>query len=348
MKKMMVAASAVLTGLVFSAPAISAETKVAMCEYCNSQAFRNTAEVIALQESPRLNEGVQFVFVVDIGTDEIRYYEVVREYIETCLSSTEANSTMSSGSIIDPDNPPDFPDCFSSWVTTSTQLAPPAGQLAEIRGALEEVDKFLAEIQDMEARDMDFGSIFPIDSATDLIGPDGTAPNNYNVSARQQTFMNAVSNAMLDSFWERAYWDAQSAASAAAEKYLGERAEVIVVTVNFENGTEISVKLINLVRDENGSVAGFEMEIQPGSALHADGLTPLPESAGDFSDQFGTPFFTTPPLARALMDLFVRAGGRVVPGPSTNDCSRGTVMCWDNPDGTRECQPSYPDPQLGC
>src|SRR6056297_254991 len=348
MKKMMFAASAALMSLAFSAPSLSAATKVTLCEYCNSQAFRNAAEVIALQESPRLQEGVQSVFVVGIGTDEIRYYEVVREYVETCLERDKADAKRSRGPVLDPGDPPDFPDCFSSWVTTSTQMAPPASQLAEIRGALEEVDKFLAEIQDMEARDMDFGSIFPIDSATDLIGPDGTSPNFYNVSARQQTFMNAVSNAMLDSFWERAYWDAQSAASAAATKYLGERAEVIVVTVNFENGTEISVKLINIVRDENGSVAGFKMKIQPGSALHADGLTPLPESAGDFSDQFGTPFFTTPPLARALMDLFVRAGGCVVPGPSTDTCSLGTVMCWFNPDGEKECQPGYPDPQLGC
>ncbi len=348
MKKMILAAPAALIALAFSMPVCSTETKVALCEYCNSAAFRNAAEVIALEESPRLQEGVQFVFVADIGTDEIRYYEVVREYVETCLERDKADAKRSRGPVLDPGDPPDFPDCFSSWVTTSTQLAPPATELAEIRGALEEVDKFLAEIQDMEARDMDFGSIYPIDSATDLIGPDGTAPNYYNVSARQQAFMNAVSNAMLDSFWERAYWDAQSAASAAAAKYLGERAEAIVVTINFENGTEISVKLINLLRDENGSVAGFEMEIQPGSALHADGLTPLPGSAGDFIDQFSSPFFTTPPLARALMDLFVRAGGRVVPGPSTNDCSRGTVMCWTNPDGKEECQPSYPDPQLGC
>ena len=319
-----------------------------MCEYCNSQAFRNAAEVTALQESPRLHEGVQFVFVVDIGTDEVRYYEVVREYVETCLERDKADAKRSRGPVLDPGDPPDFPDCFSTWVTSSTQLPPPAAQLTEIRGALEEVDKFLAEIQDMEARDMDFGSIYPIDSATDLIGPDGTAPNYYNVSARQQTFMNAISNAMTDTWWERVYWDAQTAAAAAAAKYLGQAAQAILVTVNFGDETQISVKLTTLLRDEDGNIAGFEMEIQPGSALHADGRTPLPGSAGDFIDQFGSPFFTTPPLARALMDLFVRAGGRVVPGPSTDTCSLGTVMCWVNPDGEEECQPSYPDPQLGC
>jgi hypothetical protein len=251
---------------------------------------------------------------------------------------------MSSGSIIDPDNPPDFPDCFSSWVTTSTQLAPPASQMAEIRDAIEEVDKFLAEIQDLDARDIDFGNFYPIDSATDLIGPDGTPPDYYNVSARQQTFMNAVSNDMTDTWYERAYWEVQSVAGAAAGKYLGQFAQAIVVTVNFSNGTQISVRLTALLKNENGEIASFEMEIESGSALFDDGITLLPVSVGDFIDLFGRPFTAPPSLISNLSDLFVRAGGRVRTGPPSGSCL-ATKMCWME-DGVEVCQESFPDPEL--
>ena len=344
MKKMIFAAPAVLMALAVSTPSFSTETKVALCEYCNSPAFRNAAEVTALQESPRLQGGVQFVFVVDIHTDEIRYYEVVREYVETCLSTTTADTRMSSGSLIDPDDPPDIPDCFSSWVTTSTQLAPPSAQLTEIRSALEEVDKFLAEIQDLDAGDIDFGNFFPIDSATDLIGPDGTPPDYYDVSDRRQTFMNAISNDMTDTWWERAYWEVQSTAAAASRKYLGEISLDIVVAINFPDGTQISVKLTALLRDEDAKLVGFEMEIQPGSALLDDGLTPLPAGIGGFIDRFGNPFTAPASLISNLSDLFVRGGGRVITGPSTGGCF-GTIMCWVE-DGVEVCQDSRPDPEL--
>lgn len=347
MKKMILAAPAALVALAFSAPAFSTETKVALCEYCNSAAFRNAAEVIALQESPRLQEGVQFVFVVDIGTDEIRYYEVVREYIETCLSSTGANSAMSSGSIIDPDNPPDFPDCLSSWVTTSTQLAPPATELAEIRAALEEVDKFLAEIQDLEAGNIDFGSIFQFDSATDLIGPDG---EYYDVSIRRQAFMNAVSHALTDTWLERAYWDVQSVAGAAAGKFLGEFAQAIMITIFFGDETQISVMLKGLLKDEYGNIVGFDMEIRQGSAVLPDGTTPIPVSTRLFIDLFGNPFTTTSSLLSNLSDLFVRGGGRVVQGPGRSDCLYSIACVESDVDGEPECTERRPHPSnaLSC
>lgn len=343
MKKLMLAASAVLIAFGFSTPAFSAETKVALCEYCNSPAFRNAAERIALRESPRLQEGVQFAFVVDIGTDEIRYYEIVREYVETCLSSATADSKMSSGSLIDPDNPPDFPDCFSSWVMTSTQLVPPAGQLAEIRGVLEEVDKFLAEIQDLDARDIDFGSFYRFDSATDLIGPDG---EYYDVSRRQQAFMIAVSHDMTDSWLERAYWDVQTAAGALAGKFLGEFAQAIMVTIWFGDETQISVILKGLLKDEYGNIVGFDLEIRQGSAVFPDTITELPVTSGHFIDLFGNPYTATPSLISNLSDLFVRAKGGVRTGPPSEKCS-GTIMCWPE-NGEEICQESLPDPELSC
>ena len=349
MKISILAAAAVFSTIAFAEQTRADDTKVALCEYCRSSDFRGAAEVAALSEPPRLVEGTQNVFVIDIQTDEIRYYEVVRESIEICQSPNDAGaSTMSFGPVIDPDEPgPEIPECFSNWVMSSTQLAPPPAQLAEIRGALDEVDKFLADIQDIEASDLDFGAIFPIDSATDLIGPDGTAPNYYEVSARRQTFMNAISNDMTDTWLERVYWEVQSVAGAAAGKYLGQFAQAIVVTVNFADGTQISVRLTALLKDENGNITGFEMEIEPGSALLDDGITPLPVSAGGFIDHFGNPFTANPSLISNLSDLFVRGGGRVRTGPSSGGCS-GTIMCWVE-DGEEVCQGSLPDPQLsGC
>lgn len=339
MKNRIFAAAAAFSVIAFSPQAFANETKVALCEYCNSSAFRNAAESEALSEPPRLEEGTQYVFVVDTGTDEIRYYEVVREYVEICQSSDDAS--VGTLSTIDPDDPgPEIPECFSNWVTSSTQLAPPAAGVAEIRGALDDIDKFVAEIHDLEAGDIDFGSIYTFDSATDLIGP--------GVSTRQQTFYNGVSDALTDTYLEQIYWNFQVVSHAAITRMFGEMTNNVVVTILFSNGTQIQVKLTDLNRTFWGTVEGFEMEIVEGSALHPDGQTALPTTSGGFVDQFGSPFFTTPPLAREFMDLFVRAGGRVVSGPSTSSCSIATVMCWENADGERECQPSYPDPQLGC
>jgi len=355
MKNNVLAAAAAILVIGCSTVVCAAEKKIALCEYCNSSAFRSAAEVTALSEPPRLVEGTQYVFVVDTGTDEIRYYEVVRENVEICQSSDDASvATISTDPVIDPDEPgPEIPECFSNWVPSSTQLAPPADQLAEIRSALDEVDKFLAEIRDLDARDLDFGDFFPIDSATDLIGPDGTPHDYYNVSSRQQTFMNAISDDITNTWWERAYWDAQSTAAAAVAKYFGTVAQAIVIAINFEDGTQISVKLTTLLRDEDGKIVGFEMEIESGSALLNDERTPIPTDIGDFSDTFRNPFTANSSLINNLSDLFVRGGGRIERNTSGGGGCTSTMECFtrEDADGNPEqvCRVTVPDPQLsGC
>ena len=122
----------------YGAGAVEGDAKVTLCRYCNSSAFSNAAETAAMQQAPRLQKGRQFVFVVDVGTDEIRYYEVVREYVQICR---ENGATARSGVVIDPDDPgPTFPDCFSNWITSSTQLPPPAEAVAELRAAQQDVE----------------------------------------------------------------------------------------------------------------------------------------------------------------------------------------------------------------
>jgi hypothetical protein len=329
LRKRIFAGAAALSAIAFSAQAFAAETKVALCEYCNSAAFRNAAEVTALAEPPQLHEGAQHVFVVDIGTDEIRYYEVVRENVEICQSSQTSATSMST---LDPNDPgPEVPECFSNRVTSSTQLAPPADELAEIRDALHEVNKFLAEIRDLDAGDLDFG-LYPIDSATDLIGPDGLPDDPYDVSEYRNTFMTVISNSLTDSLWERIYWDTTTLPAAAMAKYLGQVAQGIKIDVIFPDGTQISVELTRLFRDESGNVSGFEMEIVSGSDVFEDGISVLPVTTGGFVDLFGNPYTGNAVFVENLSDLFMRGGGRVESDQSTGRSDRClTCQCVNRP-----------------
>lgn len=316
--------------------AAATETKVAVCKDCSDFDFRRSAELQAVNYPPFLEQGIQDVFVVDYRTEDIRYFEVER-YLDGSCDSTGSGSE---GDLVEP--------WMEVWITMSTEKTAPSAELTEIRGVLATAKDYAAEIQEFEAGDLDFG-LYPIDSATDLVGQDGVPPNPHDVSQYRQAFVNELSDAMADSMWERVYWSAQSLASAAWNKFLGEVAKAVNVTTVFGDGTEITVSVKNIVVDESGQITGFTLEIVDGSA-GGPGADPLPDSGANFVDLFATPFTGSPQYLENLSDLFVRGGGRTerLGGGS---CT-GEFECFyrQNDDGDWEpwCRLTVPKDELSC
>ncbi len=346
MKKLMnpmMGVSLLLT--LFGADAFAGVEKVALCKFCNSSAFRNAAEVTALSEVPKLEEGSQYVFVFDVGTEEIRYYEVVREYIQTCLQNGQATTSSLTGPILDPDLPPP-PDCFSSWVTSSTQLTPPASTVVELRAEREEIDKFIAEIQDVDLEELNLG-IVTIRSATDLIGP---RSDSHNPEFLRGNLQNALSNKFTDTLLNRAILEAGNLLSQFWTKVVSDPGGITSITVNFPDGTKIEVEVIDRVKDENGNIKGLKLKVDVTSAALDDVFAQLPVDPTDFINPFQNGFEGDSRLIENLGDLFVRGGGRLTRNRSGGGC-RSTIVCIVDIDtetgetGPR-CETNEPEDQL--
>jgi hypothetical protein len=243
-------------------------------------------------------------------------------------------------STLDPNDPgPEVPECFSNWVTSSTQLTPPADELSELREAQEAFDKFVQETQDFELSELPIG-IIPLDSATDLIGP-GSA--SHDPQAFRNALQNALSTKIFD-VWEQSDYPSLSNIG---QKMFGEQLDfenMDSITVTFPNGTSIEVEVEGIVHDEFGNFKGLKLKVDTTSAAGDDQVPSIPTTAAGFISFFQNGYTGDPAFVENLSDLFVRGGGRVITGPSTGACT-ATIMCWIE-DGEEVCQESYPDPQL--
>jgi len=328
--------------------AVDGDVKVTLCKYCNSSAFSNAAETAAMRQAPRLEEGRQFVFVVDVGTDEIRYYEVVREYVQICRD--DAAAATQSGAIINPDDPgPTFPDCFSNWLTSSTQLPAPADAVAELREARREVDKFAAAVQDFDLGELGLGPI-PIDSATDLIGPVAGPPNPHNPAFMRAALQNAVANQYFDTWLDRAFSEIGDLAIRFANMFITDPSITTIssTTVHFPDGTTIELVITTIVRDEFGGFKTVRVKVDTASA-QGPRLAAIPTESRDIVSAFRNGITGNSLFLQNLSDLFVRGGGRVEREPSGGGCT-STLVCFyrQNDEGGFDpvCRLTEPDPQL--
>jgi len=338
----------ILTLAALEALAEYGDAKVTLCKYCNSSAFSNAAETAAVQQAPRLEEGRQFVFVVDVGTDEIRYYEVVREYVQICRD--DAAAATQSGAIINPDDPgPTFPDCFSNWLTSSTQLPAPADAVAELREARREVDKFAAAVQDFDLGELGLGPI-PIDSATDLIGPVAGPPNPHNPAFMRAALQNAVANQYFDTWLDRAFAEIGDLAARFANIFITDPSTTTInaTTVHFPDGTSIELVITTSVRDEFGRFKTVRVKVDTASA-QGPRLAAIPTESRDIVSAFRNGITGNSLFLQNLSDLFVRGGGRVEREPSGGGCT-STLVCFyrQNDEGGFDpvCRLTEPDPQL--
>jgi len=331
--------------------AVDGDVKVTLCKYCNSSAFSNAAETATMRQAPRLEEGRQFVFVVDVGTDEIRYYEVVREYVQICRD--DAAAATQSGAIINPDDPgPTFPDCFSNWLTSSTQLPAPADAVAELREARREVDKFAAAVQDFDLGELGLGPI-PIDSATDLIGPVAGPPNPHNPAFMRAALQNAVANQYFDTWLDRAFSEIGDLAIRFANMFITDPSITTIssTTVHFPDGTTIELVITTIVRDEFGGFKTVRVKVDTASA-QGQNLPWIPTESGDFLSFFRNGFTGNPLFLNNLGDLIVRGGGRVDRSRSGGSCN-AFMQCEDagvdaNGNPLVECRLVLPKEELRC
>jgi len=339
----------VLAMAAHAAGAVEGDTKITLCKYCNSSAFSNAAETAAMQQSPQLQEGRQFVFVVDVGTDEIRYYEVVRESVRICR---EDAATAQSSMIIDPDDPgPTLPDCFSNWVTSSTQLAPPAAALAELQLAREQVRKFVAEVQDHELGDLDFGGVdLPIDSAVDLLG---NSTFGHDTAFLRSALEGAVANVFFETWTDRVISALLDLGARFANTFLADPSILNLnsATVHFPDGTSIELDVVAIVRDELSRFKTVRLKVNEASARGTDGSV-IPTTPGAFGTAFGNPGVGNPMYLSNLSDLFVRGGGRVDREETGNSCS-ALMQCWEagvdaNGNPILKCRLVLPKRELRC
>lgn len=315
---------------------VAAETKVTLCKQCTEGQTISAAQTQALLYPPELVQGTQFVYVVDTVTDQIRYFQVTRDVQES--SCSDGGGGTSSDPFIDP--------CMDVWYTLVSEASPPAAELAGIRDANEEFDKFRQEIQEFDLDELDMG-IVPIDSATDLIGPTSGAPNPHDPALMRTALENALSQRVAESWWARRLTEVNQV----IEAFLNTLVEVTLpqfITVNFPDGTEIEVKIISGKKDESGNFSGLILEVVAASAS-GDQLPAIPTTADGFVNFFQNGFSGNSMFIENLSDLFVRGGGRVERDQSGGGCT-STWECFyrQNDKGGFDpvCRVTAPKPEL--
>lgn len=299
--------------------AIEPDAKVALCKGCSASAFGNIAEAAAIFFTPRLEEGRQFVFVVDVGSDEIRYYEVTRENDE------------------------------SNWEVFSTQRAAPAAAVAELRTAQQEIQQFVAEVQDFDLTELDLG-VIPIDSATDLIG-------DSSISHDTAFLRGALQNAVADNYFNSWTNIVGAVLGDLAERFantLIANPSILTLnstTVHFPDGTSVELEITAIVRDELGRFKTVRLEVNVAS-VQGPGLDPIPTTPGAFLTALANGIAGDPAYLSNLSDLFVRGGGRIDRSPSGDSCN-AFMQCRDagvdakgNP--LIECRLVLPKEELRC
>ncbi|MFO7762132.1 MAG: hypothetical protein R6V61_00190 [Wenzhouxiangellaceae bacterium] len=319
--KHLCAGAALLTMMLFSATAVSDEIKISFCDSCSSDGqFAQAGESAALSTMPFLTEGQQEALVINTTNETMRMIAVTRESIST----TDG-----------------FGDEF--WSTTSEVTYLDPNLKAQALDAIQGVKSFMADIQDENARDLDFG-VVPIDSAADLLGTGDGA------DFVRDTFEQALNNRMTAGWRNQITWDILSFASRVANQYMGQTVTGGAVTVHFEDGTQVTVEIIEPLNDTDGDIT-FNLVVDTSTAS-GPGLTVIPSTLGAFLIAFGNGFSGSPDYIGNLGDLIQRGGGRVERYRTGGSCT-GSVDCVD--DGVDEngnpklkCRLVLPKEELGC
>ena len=313
--------AAFLTTMLFSASSFANEIKIKFCDSCSSDGqFAQSGESAALTTVPFLTEGFQEVLVINPINETMRMIAVTRETIST----TDG-----------------FGDEF--WSTTSEVSYLNPNLKTQALDAVQGVKSFMAEIQDEHARDLDFG-VVPIDSAADLLGTGNGA------DFVRDTFAQALNNRITDGWVNQKKWDLLAFANRVANKYMGVSVTAGSIKVQFNDGTEITVKIAEVLEDEDGDIS-FELTVKTSTAT-GPGLTVLPSTLDAFLIAFGNEFSGNPDYIDNLGDLIVRGGGRVERSLTGGSCN-ASVECTDagvDENGTPvvDCRLVLPKEELSC
>lgn len=310
-------------GFLFTSNSIFAdEIKIEFCNSCTTDShFIQAGEIAALNTFPVLTEGSQQVLVINPSSETMRMVEVTRE----AISSQDG-----------------FGGEF--WSTTSAVTYLDPAIKTQALDAIHGVKDFKAEIKDENAADLDFG-VVPIDSAADLIG------SGDGIDFVRDTFGRALANRITDGWLKQIKWQAISLAARVANKFLGESLSSFAVTVHFADGTEITVKIAEVLIDIDDGGISFEVAVLEATAT-GPGLTVIPSTLAGFAIAFANEFTGGPDYLSNLGDLVVRGGGRVDRRQTGGSCT-ASMECEDkgvdeNGNPLIECRLVLPKDELRC
>lgn len=315
------AGAAFLAMLLFSASTFANEIKIKFCDSCSSDGqFAQAGESAALTTIPFLSEGSQEILVINPGSETMRMITVTRE----AIGSTDG-----------------FGDEF--WSTTSEVAYLDPNLKTQALDGVRGVKSFMAEIQDENARDLDFG-VVPIDSASDLVGTGDGA------DFVRDTFAQALNNRITEGWVNQKKWDLLAFANRVSNKYMGVSVTSGSITVHFDDSTEITVEVSKVLEDEDGDIS-FELTVETSTAT-GPGLTVIPSTLEAFLITFGNEFSASADYVGNLGDLVQRGGGRVERLRTSESCT-GSLQCRDagldeNGKPTLDCTLVLPKAGLSC
>lgn len=336
MKNRFVATLAATALLLAANAANSVETKVAICHQCSYAQAVSIAQDEAQQSLPRLQQGeTQFVYVLDTQTRQVRYFEVTRDVDESDCAS---GSGSGAGVLIDP--------CTDVWYTMVTEVAPEPDVVDLLQETDAKFDAFRQEIQDFDLSELPIG-VLPLDSATDLVGPATGAPDPHEPALLRQGLENALFDAFASSWAQRRLTETMFVVKALVNQFLDLELPPFT-TVHFPDGTEVLVRIVTAVVDENGNFEGVIVEIEL-SSIQGPQVPSIPSGPNGFITMFGNGLTGNSLFLESLGDLFVRGGGRVERNRSGGGCT-STMECFyrQNDEGGFDpwCRLNEPDPQL--
>lgn len=280
------------------------QSRLAVCNSCFSKySFQSAAEQSSFDYSPSL-EGVDQVYVLNPNTADIHYFDVHRWY--------EAGD-------VDPYSAPESGGQIRGTLYGyyHAEAEPAAGDPVVEAALIEGLNAAKSFAQGLLGS-IDINDVDPashIDSAIDLVGPDDSA-----AGLNRNGLRNLLNN-YYNSMWAEQVFALTDLGRRFVDKILA-RSQLLVgavITISFEDGTTIKVKLESIAEGMDGGPLYMDLEVMQDTA-RGPGLWMVPVSEGQFDNFSYTGDSNT---VQALINLALRYG---IPVTGSGGGSGGTTM----------------------
>lgn len=233
--------------------------KIGVCNNCYSDAsFEYRAEQTSLASRP-LFEGRDFIYVVNLSSEEVRHFQVDR-----WIEYDAAPYSMGTKSSYD----------YGSARANAVEIPAEPSALDAIYAAVDATKEFSNQVaQGISADELGL----PFDSAIALVGPDGT-----QASFNRNSMRNAI-HQHLNGLWNLMKISMSDLAFRTATRFLSDSAARMLshITIEFPDGTKIQVRVLRIFDSLNGDV-GFDLDVRTDS-ITGPGLLAVPQAPGEFS-----------------------------------------------------------------
>lgn len=236
-----------------------------VCNHCYSDAsFKHQAEQTSLANRP-LFEGLDYVYVINVSSEDVRHFEVHR-WVEYDPEPYSHSRSSSEGETLSYNYGPARAEAI--------ELPGDPSILASIDQAIGVSKNFSSQVTQGISSD-DLG--LPFDSAIALIGPE-TSPAGLHRNALKNMLhqhFNAILQTLMISVTDLAHRFVGKFLSESSAEFLKN------VTVEFPDGTEVQVKIEEILDSLDGDV-GFEFHVRV-ETISGPGLPAAPLNPGQFA-----------------------------------------------------------------